>query len=235
MHLNYVFLLLMIPTLAASPGFTADKFTPAPEFHWTGKSSDIQKLAIKGVVGTITVESVAGDTVDVTAVTRAAGEDTVHVQVVQGRGTVAICAIYANAKGTDPSACDDETSWCKSECDGRGPKVDFVVRLPQGIRSLNLAGVNTVVAGRFTEQAWPDQFSIRTISGNIDLQLPKAISTNLDLQIPGRHLRSQFAILRLHSNRSGHLTGAIGKGDGWIRISTVSGYVTLRKTSKPEA
>ena len=215
--------------LAGSAFATAgEEDTP---FQWTGHVGPDQQLAIRGVVGSITVDSVGGDSVEVSAVKSGTGAERIRIEVAEDSAGVAICAIYPNAQGGSASACKGEVPWCRSECDSRGPRVDFIVHLPHSVRLLDLASVTGSITSRFEQGNWPGQLSIWTVSGNIELQLSTGISTDLDVRAPGRHLRSEFAISALRSRPGGRMTGAIGGGGNILKISTVSGYVTLRKNN----
>src|SRR5262249_51831198 len=109
--------------------------------------------------------------------------------------------------------------------------VNFSVHLPHTVHLLSLASVNGSISGHFDKKNWPDQLNIRTISGHIELQLPGDLNTNLELQIPGRHFHSDFTVSAVRAQRAGRVSGTIGKGGGSLKISTVSGYVTLRRDS----
>jgi hypothetical protein len=145
---------------------------------------------------------------------------------------VSICAIYPQATGGSQAVCGAETVWCQNECDGRGPRVDFIIHLPHSIRLLNLVSVNGSITGRFSKENWPGQLNIRTINGNITLQMPPDVNTDLELQIPRRHLRSDFVLSGARARKyGGRVDALIGNGGGSLKISTVGGYVALRRNN----
>ncbi|MBZ5506738.1 MAG: DUF4097 domain-containing protein [Acidobacteriia bacterium] len=222
--------ILVILLFAGSPFATSiAQVGPATPFHWSGQLSPDQTLDIKGITGSISVDFIPGEITEVVAHKSGSGSELVDITVVKIKGVTLICAIDPHSKGASAQACAGNTEWCKSECDGRGPKVDFIIHLPRSISLLNLAMVNGSITGHFSNANWPGQLSIRTVSGDIGLYLPIDINTHLDFQVPGRRLHSDFAMAAPHPLSAGRIVSSIGKGGGTLRISTVSGHVTLRR------
>lgn len=209
------------------PLFSSGQTSP---FHWTGRLTSEQKLAVLDVTGSVVVESVEGDTLEVTATIASDEQNRVHVEVMENNNAVSFCAIYANAPGASASMCRaGEGRWCRNECDGLGPRVDFTVRLPRNVRTLDVAGVNTSITGYFGKQEWPGEMNIRTVSGNIELQLSANASVAVEIVSPVHHLHSEFPLTLRPEHRPGRIRGTIGKGDSKLRLSTVSGNISLKK------
>jgi hypothetical protein len=108
-------------------------------------------------------------------------------------------------------------------------KEHLPVRAEQKLNGV--AGVNTSVMGLFGMQGWPDHMNIHTISGNIELELSVNSSVEFDVWAPRLHLRSEFPVAMQHAHRTGSVMGRIGKAESKLRISTVSGYVNLKKAA----
>jgi putative adhesin len=222
---------VLIILFFASLPFTASNAQTAPEspFHWSGQINSDQTLAIKGITGSIRVDPIAGEPAEVVAYKSGNGSELVNISVVETKGMILICAIDPRSKGASAQACAGSSGWCKSECDGRGPKVDFMIHLPRSINLLSLSMVNGSITGFFSNANWPSQLRIRTVSGDIGLHLPADINAHLDLQVPGQRIHSDFAIAAPRQLSAGRIVSSIGKGGGTLSISTVSGHVTLRR------
>jgi len=220
-------LLILLLTGSAFGAATAQAGAEAP-FHWSGHLNPEQTLAIRGISGSINIDSIPGDTTEIIARKSGSGAELVDIRVVETQGATFICAMDPRSKGASARSCAGNSEWCKSECNGQGPKVDFIVHLPRSI-TLSLAMVNGSITGHFSNANWPSQLSIRTVSGDIGLHLPIDVSTRSELQVSSRRLHSEFTMSNPHSLSAGRIISSIGKGGGTLKISTVSGHVVLRK------
>jgi len=74
-------------------------------------------------------------------------------------------------------------------------------------------------------------WEIETASGDVDLILPAASQFNLEADSHGGEAESDFSVVgTLSSGSKGVLRGAVGKSSDWIRISSRSGRIRLRKS-----
>lgn len=147
-------LVLVLFLAAATVGWAApadESGSTANPFHWTGKLTTGQTLAIKDVSGNINVQGSPGDQVEVTADKRGSGADNVRIQVLQDSQGVTICAIFPNGRGGDASSCEPGPSWHEHLRRGvNHARVDFTVRMPRDVRLLarNInGGVNATGLG----------------------------------------------------------------------------------------
>jgi DUF4097 and DUF4098 domain-containing protein YvlB len=73
-------------------------------------------------------------------------------------------------------------------------------------------------------------WEIETASGDVDLILPAASQFNLDADARGGEVESDFSLVGTTvSGSSRVLRGAVGQSSDWIRISSRSGTIRLRK------
>src|SRR3954452_21703500 len=87
MLFNRIFPFLLFPALLLFPMFASGE---APAFHWTGALAPKQQLAIKNIGGSISIESVEGEMVEVTAIVTSGNPNQVHIEVMQSKGMVAV-------------------------------------------------------------------------------------------------------------------------------------------------
>lgn len=155
--------------LVASPGAAQS----AGDFRWSGTVARGKTIEIKGVNGDVRAERSPGAEVEVVATKRGRRSDpsTVSVEVVQEDGNVTICAVYPTPSGSD---------WFRGRRGARGPnecrpgeaghmntdnndvRVDFVVKLPAGVRFVGRT-VNGSVEARDLES----DADVRTVNGAI--------------------------------------------------------------------
>src|SRR5581483_9171981 len=114
--------------LAASALGSADN---SNDFHWSGRLAHGQAIEIKTISGDIRAERAPGDRIEVTAQPTGADAADVRFQLARNARGVTICAVYASA---------GKHSLCTPGSSGRltagssQAKVNFVVRVPRGIR-----------------------------------------------------------------------------------------------------
>ncbi len=150
-----VFTLALLATLPVSA-------VEATAFHWTGTLAVGKTVEIKGVNGSVTAETSAGQ-VEVTALRsgRRSNPNEVRIEVVEHAGGVTICAVY-------PS--DDSPNECKPGSAGRmntnnnDVQVNFQVKVPAGVR---FSG--RMVNGKITATLPQSEVEARTVNGAIHL------------------------------------------------------------------
>jgi DUF4097 and DUF4098 domain-containing protein YvlB len=145
---------VMLPTRAVSA---------QGEFHWKGKIPAGQTIEIKGVNGDVTAVAGAGE-VEVTAVKTAhrSDPDEVKIVVVPHSGGVTICAVYPSA-GRQENTCEAADHGHMGSRDN-DVKVDFTVRVPEGVRF-----AATTVNGSVEAANLASDVQANTVNGHISL------------------------------------------------------------------
>lgn len=179
------------------------------DFRWVGAVARGKTIEVKGVNGHIRAELATGSQVEVTAVKRARQSDpaTVSFEVVQEDGNVTICAMYPTPnrrsnRSHGPNECRPGARG-HMDTDHNDVRVDFVVKVPAGVR---YAG--KTVNGSITAQGLRGEAHARTVNGRIDL--------------------STSDIGSAHTVNGG-ITAELGgsKWTGELEFSTVNGSIAL--------
>ncbi|HSU16673.1 DUF4097 family beta strand repeat-containing protein [Longimicrobium sp.] len=145
------------------------------DFRWSGRIANGERIQINNIVGNIRAEPTDGDQVTVTGVRAGRGAERVRIEVVhRGTGTV-ICAIYPSddnggwRRDDDDDDDDRDNGQPRDACNQRGgtirdngPRVDFTVRVPAGVR----LSANTV-SGDVEARALRGPVQARSVSGNV--------------------------------------------------------------------
>jgi len=200
--------LLLVTTAAAAAAQGGD-------FRWTGAIERGRILEIKDINGSIRAEPASGSQVEVVATKRArrSNPDDVRVEVVQENGNVTICAVYPTPSSSSwwgTRRDDDRPNECRPGSEGRmhardnDVVVDFVVKVPEGIR-----------------------FAARTVNGTVDAQ--RLRSDVLVRSVNGKILVSTSGTAEAHTV-NGSIDASIGAiaGTGELSFKTVNGSITLR-------
>jgi hypothetical protein len=139
-----VFAFLLLSVHAAStivplpsvPEFILEEIQP--QFAWSGELPVGQTLSLEEVVGTLRTEASRGTAVEVLAFVRSgAAQDTLEFDVAHHAGGVRIHSTFAQSADT-PSRTSR----------AGGPAVDWVVRLPVGVRFIARNAAGEIIARR---------------------------------------------------------------------------------------
>ncbi len=195
------------------------------EFRWRGQIAPGRAIEIKGVGGDIRAEFTPGAQVEVVAVKRSreSDPDSVTIHVVEHPGGVTICAVYSIPVGSDASGSIRIDA--EGDLAGRGPgdemnacrpgawrnlrvgendvRVDFVVRVPAGVRFIGRA-----MQGEVAALSLRSPVSAHSMSGDV------RVST------------SESAEAATLSGDIEASLGRVGKGDP-LRFTTLSGKIDL--------
>jgi hypothetical protein len=173
-------------------------------FEWGASMSAGQVLAVRGIVGGIRAEYVAGGRAEVVATKqgREGDFDEVEIRVVEEADGYTVCAVY-HASSTRGEGCDE-----RGERGGRDRnrsldvEVEYVVRVPEGVE---LDGA--MVSGDVVARGLRSDVRVSTVNGDI------AVSTS-------RRARANTV--------SGSIEVEMGSTD-WeeLDFNTVSGDITL--------
>ena len=112
-------------------------------FRWQGAVAAGGRREIRGVNGDVKAEPSTGAMAEVTAVKSGRRSDPrqVEVKVVEDAGGVTICAVYPSPDADKPNEC--KPGGGRNNTRDNDVKVEFTVRVPQGVRFLG----NTVNGG----------------------------------------------------------------------------------------
>jgi hypothetical protein len=107
----------------------------AQDWSWRGSVSPNQWLEIKGVNGSIRALAATGNQieVEVNKTSDRSDPDDVRLEVLQHSGGVTICAVYPAPRNREPNRCEAGEPW-RSNTQNNDVKVNFVVRVPRGVR-----------------------------------------------------------------------------------------------------
>src|SRR2546425_5888434 len=116
----------------ASPEINKDA---RDEFRWHKRIAPGQAIEINGMSGNIRAEAASGTEVEVTATKRGPRDDAsmVKLQVVEHAEGATICAIYPSLDPNTPDQCVPGQNEHRSR-PRNYVQIDFVVRVPAGIR-----------------------------------------------------------------------------------------------------
>jgi putative adhesin len=169
-------------------------------FHWTGKLPPGQTIEVKGVNGGIQAQPTDGDEVEVVAHKTGQFSDpsAVQVKVVEHEGGVTVCAVYPSIIKGD-GACQPGPE--PPNLNGNDVQVDFLVRVPNGVRFIGRTVNGKVEAARLNADA-------------------EAHSVNGDIRLSTRGLARADTV-------NGSIRAVVGKVDDAAKFATVNGGITL--------
>lgn len=175
------------------------------EFHWSGKVPAGQVIEIKGVNGSVRAEATSGSEVQVSATKSARHSDpeSVRIQVVRGEDGVTICAVYPTPRGSSHENRCEPGSGGHMSTRHNDVSVDFVVKVPAGVRF-----TGRTVNGRVEARGITGDVVARTVNGGIK------VST-------AGHADA--------STVNGSIDLSMGRADwsGDLRLKTVNGSITV--------
>lgn len=193
------------------------------DFRWSGRLASGQEIEIRNLNGDVRAEPSTGSEVEV--VGRRSGDDVdeVEIRVVRQGDGMLICAVFPNSGGSWRGRDDDgdrgRDRRGDDECSSRGrrsstrsfdARIDFVVRVPAGVR-LAAASVSGDVSARGLRSA----VQASSVSGDVE------VSTTGPAQA---------------SSVSGNVVATLGRTGGEeLSFRSVSGDVTLRLPSGIDA
>lgn len=160
------------------------------DFSWQGELRAGQEVAVANIFGDIRIEAASGRRAEVTAVKRAGRRgdpDDVDVRAEETSNGVRVCVRYPNDRDPSPRdggwRCGDRQEGSNREHQN-DTRVDFVIRLPAGVRleARTIAGdvearglaadaEVTTVSGRVMVDGFAgDELQARTVSGDVELR-----------------------------------------------------------------
>lgn len=178
-------------------------------FRWKGQVPAGKLVEIRGINGSIRAEPASGKEVEVVAyktgqVYESAG---VEVRVVEHNGGVTICAMYPSLDGRPTECLPGVNSPRKGT--GNDVNVDFMVRLPKGVRF-----VGRTVNGQVEAKSLQADTEAHTVNGNVLLSTAGAA---------------------VGETVNGSITASVGKINSASKFSTVNGAITLEMAPGADA
>lgn len=181
----------MAGTACAPFPVTAQSRTRGDEpFRWSGEVASGHWVYLRNLNGRVRVEPGTGNKLEITAEKRwrRGDPDDVEItvrQVGSGRGDVLVCAVWRDTN----TRCDEDGYSVRSHFDGwfgrnrnGDVEVEFVVRLPQGVR-VDVRSVN----GSIEVDGATSEVLAHTTNGHIDARSSggpvRATTTNGDLTV----------------------------------------------------
>jgi len=182
------------------------------DFHWNGRVEQGQAIEIKGINGDVRAESSPGNEVEVTAVKMGRRSDAkeVEIRVLQHGGGVTICAVYPSSDPNRPNGCEAGSNW-SSHTHNNDVRVDFVVRVPQGVR-----------------------FTGYTVNGDIQTG---ALGSDVDASTVNGSINVAAAGVARARTVNGSISASLGRANwsGPLKFETVNGGITLDLPSDTSA
>jgi hypothetical protein len=176
----------------------------AEDFRWSGAVAPGKVLEIKGVNGGIEAGPAAGSEVEVTAHKSGRRSDPadVEIKVVEHGGGVTICAVYPNPSDGRPNECRPGEGGRMSTRDN-DVKVEFTVRVPEGVR-----------------------FVGRTVNGSVEAQ---GLTADAEVYSVNGAVTVTSSGLARAETVNGSITAAMGRADwsGPLELKTVNGSITV--------
>ena len=150
-----------LASLAAGALLPLERAAAQTEFHWKGRIAAGKAIEIKGVNGDVRAVAGSGET-EVTAAKHAhrSDPDEVKIAVVEHEDGVTICAVYPS-EGRRENRCESGEGGHMSVRDN-DVKVDFTVRVPEGVKFIGKTVNGEVEAGSLASDV-----DANTVNGSI--------------------------------------------------------------------
>jgi hypothetical protein len=175
------------------------------EFRWRKALAAGRVVEVKGVNGNVRAEQApAGGEAEVVATKTGRREDpaTVRVEAVEHADGVTICAVYPSRDAAKPNVCAPGEGG-RMNVQNNDVKVDFVVRVPAGVR-----------------------FTGRTVNGSVEAV---GLGADVDASAVNGNVKITTTGMARASTVNGSVTAEMGNA-GWsdeLSFSTVNGKLDL--------
>jgi hypothetical protein len=248
--------LLYSATLAAAVwlGF-APAATAQNDFEWTGQLAPGQRISIQEINGSIHASAARDGNIVVTAVKKAGRRGNpadVRIETASGARGVTICVTYgpgdcrdgggnsSNNQNNDtsveftvqvPAGIDFSAHTVNGSIDANGLQSDtdtttvngsVIVATSGSARATTVNGSIKAAMGQL-----PKDGRFTTVSGDVTLQLPASTNADVRVSTVSGNIQSDFPLQIDSDPGSRRASGVIGAGGEPLRITTVSGGVTL--------
>ncbi len=185
----------------------------AQDFRWSGATAPGKVLEIKGINGGIEAGPATGSEVEVTARKSGRRSDPagVEIKVVEHGEGVTICAVYPTPSDESrPNECRPGSGGHMNTRDN-DVKVEFTVRVPEGVR-----------------------FVGRTVNGSVEAE---GLSADAEVYSVNGGVTVTSSGLARAETVNGSITAAMGRADwsGPLEIKTVNGTITVELPASTSA
>lgn len=223
-------------------------FLPIPvqeEMRWQGWAPAGQAVEINNVHGNVRAEQASSDEIEVIALKRGPGDpDRVSIQVVEHKGGVTICAEYPNANAGHPFDCrpshgggfrvvsaSGRETHIRWENGGggdvllNGVRVDFLVRLPKGVRF-----IGRTVDGEISKHLFDQDVEAHNVRGDVSFEMNPAAGADLRAETATGELDSEFPLaIHLDRNRGLSASAHFGHSHRLVHLKTATGNIRLQR------
>ena len=235
-----IFLVLTLLAASVVAGHSAAAQTS--DFQWSGAVDRDKAIEVRGVNGSIRALASDDGAVHVEAMRRARRSDpgSVRIDVVKHEAGITICAVYPDPPASRPLN-DCRPGGGGVNVQNNDVRVDFVVRVPAGIRviantvngDIRAEGLRSdveaaTVNGPVNIQTDGFVSDVSTVNGNIALELPADLNATVHATMVNGRVESEFPIAVTGRIDRRNLRGTIGGGGRDLSIRTVNGSIHLR-------
>jgi DUF4097 and DUF4098 domain-containing protein YvlB len=201
--------------------------TAGDDFSWSGRVPAGQWLYIKNINGDVTVDRASGNDVEVVATKRARRDGDpgrVRIEASAVSGGQLICAIWEPTTTCDERGYHNENRGRNNDRNTGNVEVDFIVRLPAGVRA-NVSSVN----GDVRVMGATAQVVAQTVNGDVDASTSmgpvRANTVNGDITVRMDALQGEedLEFETVNGSIEAHLPANF-QGD--VELQTVNGSLT---------
>jgi hypothetical protein len=240
-------LLMILSALEPASGSLAQMDFAGDEFRWHSRFAPGAVIEVQGVKGNVRVEPASGDHVEVVAVKHGSGDPLdVAIQMIEHKGGVTFCAMYPTEEPNRPYRClpnlygkkqrvssDIHEGRANIEFEsGGGGKirlvdvwVDFIVRVPRGVRFMGFTMDGSIEAKSLT-----NDLTAESVLGDVNVEFPCEASANVRAETVVGDIRSDWRLATKEGKYVGKSArGVIGGGQYKVQLNSATGTIRLRR------
>ena len=220
-------------------------------FDWRGTVAPGKTVNVNNINGEVRARPSEDGFVHVEATQPAAAQSvSVRIVVDEHDSGITVCPVYVTPDSPAPTSCRSNDR--PRNVRGEDIRVDFDIRVPQGVR-LNVATVNgdivaqqlrsdvqaTTVNGRVNIQTMGFVSRVTTVNGDVELEVPAGMDADFHANTVHGAIEADFPLTRSqppafgNSRRGGNgpqtARGTIGNGGQELRVTTVNGSINVRR------
>ncbi len=195
-----------------------------PDFTWSAVIDQGDAIEIKGVNGSINLNTASGNEVTVSAVKRGQQSNPaqVDIEVVTHAGGVTICAVYPDTPGQPPNECAPGAQGHIGAQDN-DVEVTFWVLVPPGVDF-----VGTTVNGSFAGSSLESEAFATTVNGDVtinttELATAQVVNGTIDVTIGLADWGRDLLFVTVNGNVRVRVPSATNAD---VRLATTNGSVS---------
>ena len=228
-------------------------------FHWSGHVAAGQRIEVRGINGSIHAQPASGESVEVIAYKsgRVIDPAAIGVEVVESDGGVTIIAVPQSASACDECPVDAGSPAGDANVDftvSVPSGVRFVARTVNGlveaksldadmeahtvngdvVLSTTRAAQGETVNGSITASVGKinSALNFSTVNGTISLEVPRSTAARIHAKTLNGPIRTEFPLAVSGHFPAQHADGIIGCGGPELRLATVNGSISLRRSKR---